>query len=416
MLLAGIDDTDSAKGMCTTYIGAVLAERLSGFCEVANLRLLRLNPNIKWKTRGNASVCLVLRTKKPAKAKSVILETIQENAVLKDPKTNPGVVFYEGTPPREFKDFYWRCLREVVRIRDAEKLAIEHGAEAHKFKNGRGVIGALAALGSDLPDKTYELIAYRNRENWGKKRRVDPASVYRMDAHTYPLTFNNVDHASSRILITPHSPCPVLLGIRGENRWVLTQAFKKLVINEPVAQKVIYETNQGTDAHLQAVQNVAEIRPRSSAILEGRVTRAPRIIEGGHVIFSISDGDASVDCAAYEPTKGFRWKVACLVSGDAIRVYGGVRHDHPLTVNLEKIDVLGLEEVYEERNPRCGKCGKRMKSAGRNQGLRCKKCDTRKHGKIRVLLNRGLKKKTYQVPPSAMRHLSKPLVRVGFIT
>ncbi|MDP6612488.1 MAG: hypothetical protein QF673_00515, partial [Candidatus Hydrothermarchaeota archaeon] len=84
--------------------------------------------------------------------------------------------------------------------------------------------------------------------------------------------------------------------------------------------------------------------------------------------------------------------------------------------NLEKIDVLGLEEVYEERNPRCGKCGKRMKSAGRNQGLRCKKCDTRKHGKIRVLLNRGLKKKTYQVPPSAMRHLSKPLVRVGFIT
>jgi tRNA(Ile2)-agmatinylcytidine synthase len=412
MLLAGIDDTDSVKGMCTTYIGALLAEKLGRFCEVENLRLTRLNPNIKWKTRGNASICISLRTKKPENAKDLILETVEENAVLKDPKTNPGVVFYEGTPPREFADFYWRCLREVVKIREAEKLALEHGVEAHKFKNGRGIIGALAALGSELPDKTYELIAYRSRENWGKERRVDPASVHRMDAHTYPLTFNNVDHASSRILVTPHSPCPVLLGVRGENRWILTQAFKKLVINEPIAHVAIFETNQGTDAHLEAVQSVAEVKPCSSVILEGRVTRVPRIIEGGHVIFSISDGNASVDCAAYEPTKDFRWRVARLVPGDAVRVYGGVRHDHPLTINLEKIEILGLEEVYEERNPRCRKCGKRMESAGRNQGMRCRKCGTRERGKIRVAIKRGLKKKTYQVPPSAMRHLSKPRVRV----
>lgn len=411
MLLAGIDDTDSVEGMCTTYIGAVLADRLSKFCEVANLRLLRLNPNIKWKTRGNASVYLMLRTKKPEKAKDIILETVQENAVLKDPKTNPGVVFYEGTPPKEFSDFYWRCLYEVVKIREAEKLALEHGAEIHKYKNGRGVIGALAALGSELPDKTYELIAYRPRENWGKERRVDPASVYRMDAHTYPLTFNNIDHASSRILITPHSPCPVLLGIRGEKKQILEQAFEMLVIEEPIERKVIYETNQGTDAHLRPVKNAGKITPESSVVMRGRVIKEPVILEGGHVIFSLSDGNRSVDCAAYEPTRDFRWIVKQLALGDEVEVYGGVRYNRSITINLEKIKVLKLREIYEEHNPRCRKCGRRMESAGRNQGMRCRKCGTHEYAKERVLKERGLLERMYQVPPGAMRHLSKPLVR-----
>ena len=45
----GIDDTDSPTGMCTTYIGAVLARRLarSGM-PVGQARLVRLNPNVPW--------------------------------------------------------------------------------------------------------------------------------------------------------------------------------------------------------------------------------------------------------------------------------------------------------------------------------------------------------------------------------
>jgi tRNA(Ile2)-agmatinylcytidine synthase len=55
----GIDDTDSPAGMCTTYLGAVLARRLeaSGM-EVTGLHLLRLNPNVIYKTRGNAAICI----------------------------------------------------------------------------------------------------------------------------------------------------------------------------------------------------------------------------------------------------------------------------------------------------------------------------------------------------------------------
>lgn len=416
MFLVGIDDTDSRKGMCTTYLGALLAEKLSSFCHIEKLRLLRLNPNIKWKTRGNASICLWLETSKPNRAKKAVLETVEENAVFNDPRTNPGVVFYRGEPPQEFKDFYWRCLREVLDLNEAEKLAYQHGAEIYGYKNGRGVIGALAAVGSELPDRTYELIAYRVRDNWGKKRRVNHDSVYRMNAYTYPLTFNNVDPASGRVLITPCSPCPVLLGIRGENEEVLRQAYEMLIIDEPVMGTVIYETNQGTDAHIRRVKKIGEARVGSSVALRGIVSAEPRVLRGGHVFFSITDGVDSVDCAAYEPTGDFRRVAASLAPGDEVVVYGGVRKSSRVTINLEKIRVLRLRELYEEHNPKCGKCGKRMESAGRNQGMRCRRCGTHAQGKNRVLKKRAISEKFYQVPPGAMRHLSMPLVRTGFIT
>ncbi|MCX8169597.1 MAG: hypothetical protein N3D72_00745, partial [Candidatus Methanomethyliaceae archaeon] len=55
----GIDDTDSLKFGCTTYVAALLIEELikySKFIDYPNL--IRLNPNIPWKSRGNGAVCL----------------------------------------------------------------------------------------------------------------------------------------------------------------------------------------------------------------------------------------------------------------------------------------------------------------------------------------------------------------------
>ena len=55
LLHIGLDDTDSPEGGCTTYIGARLVEELDAlgvrFTDYPNL--LRLNPNVPWKTRGN---------------------------------------------------------------------------------------------------------------------------------------------------------------------------------------------------------------------------------------------------------------------------------------------------------------------------------------------------------------------------
>src|SRR2546427_13077063 len=56
----GVDDTDSLRGMCTTYLATELVRALSGWDLIGYPRLVRLNPNIPWKTRGNGAICLRL--------------------------------------------------------------------------------------------------------------------------------------------------------------------------------------------------------------------------------------------------------------------------------------------------------------------------------------------------------------------
>src|SRR5213593_4918130 len=61
VLWIGVDDTDSLRGMCTTFLAAELVRDLTrDFDLVGYPRLVRLNPNIPWKTRGNAAVCLAI--------------------------------------------------------------------------------------------------------------------------------------------------------------------------------------------------------------------------------------------------------------------------------------------------------------------------------------------------------------------
>ena len=64
ILHIGFDDTDSTCGRCTTH----LAFKITGYLlngpdtEFLDYPLLvRLNPNIPLKTRGNGAVCLELR-------------------------------------------------------------------------------------------------------------------------------------------------------------------------------------------------------------------------------------------------------------------------------------------------------------------------------------------------------------------
>jgi len=412
MLHIGIDDTDSKKGMCTTYLGAVLKDTLEGIAEIQSLKLVRLNPNIKWKTRGNGSIVIVVKTEDEKAVKNIVEKLVKENAEFEDKNTNPGIVYYTGKIPEEFKKFYHKALHEIVEIKDAEELAHAHGAEALKFKNGRGIIGALAAIGSDLQDHTHEIIAYRGKDKQGQKRTVDKKSVIQMDKATHPLTYNNLDYDTGKILITPHTSCPVIFGIRGENKKVLKKAFNIVKTEDVIERTAIYITNQCTDAHLEVVNKISEIRPYSSVEVKGKVKVLPKKIEGGHVIFKIKDkSNTEIYCAAYEPTGDFRKIINKLKPGDVITVSGGVKNTLGLTINLEKLEIHELIDVYSEQNPSCPECGKRMKSAGRGQGYRCKRCKTQKEKKEKTLIKRELKPGVYQVPPRAMRHLSKPLGR-----
>jgi tRNA(Ile2)-agmatinylcytidine synthase len=239
-----------------------------------------------------------------------------------------------------------------------------------------------------------------------------------MNQETSPLTFNNIDPETGRILITPRGPDPILYGIRGESPEAVKQAHEMIHSQEPIERWVIFRTNHGTDAHLRRVGSISEIQPFSPVVVQGELVREPKVIPGGHVIFPIGDGDREVDCAAYEPTGALRETAKRLIAGDFIEACGGVRQAssiHPTTINLEKIRILKLAPKISFFNPRCPHCSKRMKSMGYEKGFRCGKCGFRssKLEKVAVRDRRVLKKGLYVTSQRSQRHLAKPMLRYG---
>ncbi len=417
LLYVGIDDTDSSSGMCTTYITCVIISKLKdyGFNISGYPRLIRLNPFARFKTRGNGALSFKMELKSEKEVeevKKIVLDNVKLLSELQDERTNPGVVFYKNGITSELEEFAISAIRDIVSIEDAESILNEIGADFYKFKNGRGIIGALAAIGCHLTDETFELLAYRIPENYGTSRRIYKESVVEMDKKTYPETFDNLD--SGYIAIEPHTPCPVLYGIRGENPHILEKARNIVRVAETVERYCIFQTNQHTDMHLQWIENISDIEKFKCYIVEGTVDDKPQVIDGGHLIFTLKDESGTIECAAYEPTKEFRNFVRELEAGDMLRVYGGVGEgiNNKGTLNIEKFELLKTVPTEKFVNPLCS-CGKRMKSAGLNKGFKCPKCGLkiRDGEKLRVEIPRNIEKGFYETPPSARRHLSKPLVR-----
>ena len=420
----GLDDTDSTKGGCTTYLAAVLIEKLEKF----NVQfidypgLIRLNPNVPWKTRGNGALCLRF-TYLPEfedQIKDAAMDLWEAHSAVKEKGTDPGIVFYKNTEiPMELRAFSKKTETTIVTLKETTALIKKLGAEAVGFNSCRGIIGALAAIGETLDgDHTYELIAYRTPENLGTKRRVDEASIFEMDKLTLPYTFNNVDSEKGRVIITPRGPDPILFGIRGETAMAVKEAFGLVKPLEPVERWVIFRSNQGTDAHLKQVEMLSKLEPYCSVIAKGTVSQNPRIIPLRHVIFSIKDDSADVDCAAYEPTGDLRKIARELVVGDSVEVYGAVHKataSKPLTINLEKIKIVNLIQKTVLENPLCPNCGKHLKSMGKNQGFRCEKCGNKYYDlkKKESIVPRAVKEVLYVTSTRSQRHLTKPLSRYG---
>jgi tRNA(Ile2)-agmatinylcytidine synthase len=411
-----------------------LIKRLSekGFDIIGFPRLIRLNPNIPWKTRGNGAICFKVGKRKGKKIKigeindkdifcysnfseikdiseiaKVVEDTINQFSWFEDDNTNSGFVLLKKQPNHELYD---KAVKEILSIDEIKSFLKDKKAVFKGYKNCRGLIGATCSIAwNPTKDKTYELIAYRKKDKWGSKRFVDDKSVKIMN-ESFPSTFDNFDYSNNHNRLVPNSPCPILFGIRGEKVDDLVDA-KKMVISEEIDSWIIFESNQGTDEHLQR-KKINNVKSFESVILEGIVYRQPGTIQGGHVIFEIKDETGKIDCAAYEPTKEFRHIVRQLIVGDILVVYGGVR-EKPLTVNLEKIFVKNLEEKFVKiENPVCPKCGKHMKSKGENQGFKCVRCRTRSDIPIIEKHERMINTSFYEVPVCARRHLSKPLKRI----
>jgi tRNA(Ile2)-agmatinylcytidine synthase len=398
-------------------------------------RLVRLNPNVPWKTRGNGALCLQvgrlggrikrkigeingqevfcsltftseLDESEQKQLATIVKETVDAQARLKDENTNPGYVLLLKKPD---VGLYQDAVTKIVTLDDVQNILRNQHARFEGYKNSRGLIGATAAVAWEPRDRTFELIAYRPQRRWGTKRQIDSKSVQLMDADC-PSTFDNYDATNHHNRIVPNSPCPILYGIRGNDAEELVIASSQ-VKSEPVDSWLLFETNQGTDDHLQKKQ-IAYIQPFESVIIEGSVVADPFTIQGGHVLFAIKDPSGTIPCAAYEPTKEFRNIVRGLHGGDLVVVYGGVR-EHPLTINLEKLAVKHLITLMvKTENPVCPTCGKHMKSKGTEQGYKCIKCRTTSVTPVIQEKPRTITKGLYEVPICARRHLSKPLKRM----
>jgi tRNA(Ile2)-agmatinylcytidine synthase len=442
--IVGLDDTDSReRGMCTTYVAARLAERLRAEREVRRRCLVRLNPAIPYKTRGNAALA-VHTDADPERAYELAHEAVADAAETADPNTNPGLVVAPGDPedpdavPDSVVEFSRRALREELSRERARELCAEYDYCVEGWKAGRGVVGALAAVGAwrawqtGDEEPTYEVISYRERERWGTDRDVDPDSVFDAADREYPTVWDTVDRVEGEAVCVPHTPGPVLHGIRGDDPDACRRVADA-VESEPVATRATFHTNQGTDAHL-APGRVGETATGQGYLLDGTVASAPETRRGGHVFFDLSDGDATLQCAAFEPTKRFRDRVRALRVGDELTVAGEFtvrRRDQAGegdtarrtgrasegeatgTLKLEKFAVQSLVRT-EPVNPTCPDCDRQMESAGRNQGYRCRDCGTSAATKAERVLERALERGWYEVPPVARRHVAKPLVRGGF--
>jgi tRNA(Ile2)-agmatinylcytidine synthase len=419
----GIDDTDSRLGGCTTYATTLLFQELvsKGFKPLDFPWLVRLNPNVPWKTRGNGALSLhfTLEEEQLQDVKKIAISTIESTTDLSQRSTDPAVVFLKGPVPTPLSEFSTKALYDILSVREARQIAEALDAETYLLKGARGLVGALAAIGANFcQDHTFEIIAYRTRENIGTtRRRVNHHSVRLMDAMFRGLTFNNVDHETGRVLICPHGPDPVLLGIRGEDPASVARAFNHIEIEEPIERVMIFKTNQGTDAHLSCRRKIETLRPYQSTIIAGLVSRAPRILRGGHVIFVTGDDTGWVDCAAYRTTGTVRETALQLVPGDSVIVSGGIR-PRPLgelTLNVEKLEVTGLVDTVRLENPSCSNCGTRCESMGKGQGFRCRKCKVRlpKASRIQKLEQRNITPGVYLPPPRTHRHLTRPASRNG---
>jgi tRNA(Ile2)-agmatinylcytidine synthase len=402
-MFIGIDDTDSPQGMCTTYLGAVLARRLiREHMRVNEARLVRLNPNVTFKTRGNAAIALEVAGDREH-AFAIACSVVEELADFSCENTNPGVVVVDERPDPAF---YRKAVTDFCRIDEAVELLEADGAQYRGYKNKRGLIGATAAVASVLEDRTSEILVYRQPERWGSPREVERASLFAAEDATFPHTWDTVDTANEVVVCVPHTPDPVLFGIRGENpSWVMMA--RSMVESEKPGLEQIWVTNQGTDAHLLAGR-IGELLGGLSYRVKGTVADIPKTGMGGHVSFTIRDGNYTVRCMAYEPTKNFRQIVRQLVPGDEVIAVGSYKKG---SINLEKMRVVALVKATTTRPPLCIACNKRMTSDGKGKGYKCKKCGARANDTEILEISRTLKPGWYEVPPTARRHLAKPLCR-----
>ncbi len=145
-LLIGIDDTDTPQGGATWALARDATAGLEDMA-VLSLRVVQLFPGVPTKTT-NCVATLVEGAVAPWMKEAVKIE-IRDRVESLAKSEEAGLAFVEGVVIDRFAEaeaFCRRARREIVLENDAQAAA--HAVGAQVVLDGRGMIGAVAALGA----------------------------------------------------------------------------------------------------------------------------------------------------------------------------------------------------------------------------------------------------------------------------
>ena len=358
----GLDDTDHLGGGCTTLAFHRLLESLpTGVQLMGDPCLVRLYPMAKGRTRGNAALSAELQVDMAKESWIAWLEqywstTIEPLAGQWTPSTHaarpqvpsdPGFVWFETKPSIAF---YRKAVKEDVSLKDVPQPDWSRG--------GEGKIGAAAAVAWSNRATTWEGIAWRHESD--DVRRLDETALLVLDKDE--RLFACRDPRKGRGLLAPRGASPVLCGIRGTERQAVADAMQTLLQaagTETTIGQRVFSTNQGSGDHLN---------PPLQSIVE-----KTEVIQGGHVALQTDQGT----WLAFAPSGKVREVASHLCPGDVVQGLGLLSGKQGREgLHLEALSHLS-GPLRNVRRPKCPSCDKRMKSAGKEQGLRCLGCGHR---------------------------------------
>jgi tRNA(Ile2)-agmatinylcytidine synthase len=419
----GIDGADSPRGGCTTH---ALYRLLKGLLKEGYVGrtldypyLVRLNPSVPFKTRGNGAVALKFELRRePEELVPFVVGAIEEYLREVSGRVDGvGLAIVFGDYDRELSQIYYEALTDYVhRSRIEGLIEGSNGRLVLPMGLNRGCVGALAAIGWPATRFTYELLVYRSSYLAPREALVDLGKLASVDLDPRYRTFCTFDPEVCRVVAIPRGPDPVLLGLRGLDPGGLVEALEYLGISKGIEGWIIFKTNQATGDHY-IPRASRDMKPFRTGCVAGEVASVGSVL-GGDVELRINDGFGSLVAYVFKES-GLTGIARSLVRGDVVRLCGTVRYWEGVggVLHVELLEVVDLAELYVKRNPVCPACGARLKSAGRGKGFKCVKCGyrTRELEPLLQPVSRGVSRGFYVPSCGGAKHLTipKPLADAG---
>ncbi|MGA7924278.1 MAG: DUF1743 domain-containing protein [Thermoplasmata archaeon] len=412
-----------------TLLEVIDAVEKLGVDLIGEPHLVRLNPNVPTKTRGNGALAVEFghglgrrhwvgegpdgsrwgfRSATPLSDREredvlgVAWAVVQRTTRWEGAHTEPALIACLHRPAASF---YWHAVSRWVETSEVEPVLRSVEARVHWSRSPQGLVGAAAAVAWPAQRATWELLTYRSPERIGHPRRVNAESVRRAQRE-FPELFHCFDRETRRLLVAPHTNCPILYGLRARSPRRLRHLPARIG-SELVYRSFLFKTNQATGDHLQD-RSIAELRPYDAARVTGTIASRPIRGRGGHVRLVLEDAHSvRIEGWAFEPSKTLAGVAATVIPGDQIALWGGIGKDP--VFRIEGIELLALvPRALHTRPPRCHACHRRARSLGRSRGYRCPGCHRRfppesaRTTRPAPAFGPGV----YHPTPSARRHLA----------